>query len=761
VKGSNVSQTPLQVNELGTLEPSSAQGHLALLQVARRRKSLILLGVVVALVIGALYYAQCPPVYEARAELLVIRKRPEGVPGLDPTRGTSEDYLSTQAGILKSPLVVNRAIQEHDLRAVPGLHATGDLSADIIAHLKVGRDPKDIHNSILDLAFRSTNREGSNLVLSSVVEAYKEFLEENYRNVSDETVKLVTRVRDELEKDLIRKEESFRTFRRQTPVFLLRGQNGASFNGDQLLLIHSKQLDAQVRREEIEKRLDEIDRALKTGRSREELIAMVSQLMNKTAAMDSSGHLISSTIEEKLLPALLDEKMLLEDYGPNHPDVQAAHRKVELARTFVLETLKQELNDLKVSEQVLGKAFDDHAQAAKQTVDYDIQDEGYRADLLRVQQLYDLTIKRLQDADMVKDLGGFDAQAISPPTAKKVSPKAAVIFPVALALGLLLGFGGAYLAEVTDKTFRSADEIRQRLELPVVGHIPRIELKPEVLNVLAASGTALDPMVVSHHRPKSREAESYRGVRTSLYFGTRGSGHRVIQVTSPSAGDGKSTLAANLAVSIAQSGKRTLLIDADLRKPRVHKIFGLQAKAGLATLIAEGGDPAAAIHATEVPNLFLLPCGRLPSNPAELLTSPRFQELIDILRGHYDFVLIDTPPLLAVTDPCVVSPRVDGVLLTIRITRNGRPPAQRARDILQALGAPIFGVVVNGVAYRGVSYEGYGYSYYSRDYSYASADNGRYYENEADEANAGAGGDGLAAYPPAESDRDPHRNGNR
>src|SRR5262249_28722871 len=155
-----------------------------------------------------------------------------------------------------------------------------------------------------------------------------------------------------------------------------------------------------------------------------------------------------------------------------------------------------------------------------------------------------------------------------------------------------------------------------------------------------------------------------------LYFNTQGQGSQVIQVTSPSKGDGKSTMAANLAVSIAQSGKRVLVVDADFRRPRQHHIFGLAGRVGLATVMAGDAELSTAIPATPVPNLDVLPCGARPTNPAELLTLPRFAELLGELRGRYDFVIVDTPPLLAVSDPSVVAPRVDGVLLTIRVSKN-------------------------------------------------------------------------------------------
>jgi capsular exopolysaccharide synthesis family protein len=729
----------------------SQRSVLTVLQILRRRKALIAVGLIGALALGALYYCQAPRVYEAKAQVLVVKKKPDNVPGLDPTRGSPEEYLATQAAIIKSPVIVARAGQEHGLGALQSFQGTPDFTETVIGKLRVTRDPKDLYNSILELTLRASSPEDARVGLAAIIDSYKKFLDETYRNVSDDTVKLIARVRDEVENDLDRREAEFRDFRLKVPVNLLRGRDGHSLNGDQLLLIHSKRLDLQVRRQEIEARLKAFDEAWKAGRSQDELIAMLTRLGGQP-----SRSALPEGVEERLLPALLDEKLMLEDYGPHHQNVQRAHRKVELARTLVLEAMKHEVEDLKRSERLLEETFAGYLEEAKKGVAFDVEDETFRSDITRMQQLHDVAIKRLQDADIIKDLGGFDAQVVGPPSARQVKPAALIVFPVAALLGLMAGFGLAFAAEMADKTFRSPEEISRRLSLAVVGHIPHIRPKQEALAAIAAGGSALDPILIAHHRPRSREAESYRGIRTSIYFSARGGRHKVLQVTSPGSGDGKTTLAANLAISVAQSGKRTLLVDAELRRPRLHALFGLPNRRGLSSVIAGECPLAEAVQASGVPGLFVLPAGEVPANPAELLTSPRFQEVVESLREQYDFVLIDTPPLLAVTDPAVVAPRVDGVLLALRVVKNGRPQAERAKEILASLDTPVLGVVVNGGGFRGPDYGGYGYDGYYLGYRGTAGakvgwNDGGYYEDGEPE--------GGRARPPAQP-RAPGRNGN-
>src|SRR5262249_21267130 len=197
---------------------------------------------------------------------------------------------------------------------------------------------------------------------------------------------------------------------------------------------------------------------------------------------------------------------------------------------------------------------------------------------------------------------------------------------------------------LSDQSFRTPEEIRRRLGLPLIGHIPsfvpRDDHQPD------PEEPPLDQSLLTYYRSKSREAEAYRGVRTALVFSTRREGHKVIQVTSPDMGDGKTTLAANLAISIAQSEKKIILIDADLRRPRIDNLFGLVNDRGLTSLLTGEAELNDVVQDSGIPGLHILTTGETPDNPAELLSLPRFKELLEDLRSKYDFVIVDTPPLL-------------------------------------------------------------------------------------------------------------------
>ncbi len=359
---------------------------------------------------------------------------------------------------------------------------------------------------------------------------------------------------------------------------------------------------------------------------------------------------------------------------------------------------------------------------------YEEEDDLKRA-LTRAEQDHDSLQQALKQMLLLyKDIDGYRVDTLNPAgPGGRIEPRFASVIPTIL-MGLLCGVGLSYLAEMSDKSFHSPAEIRRRLGLPILGHIaafnPDAATSPDFPN--------LDASLCVGHRTKSMESEAFRGLRTSVAFSTRGTSQKIIQVTSPVTGDGKSTLAANLALSLAQSGKSVLLIDADCRRPRQHKLFKVNARQGIATVLQGECEPDDAIQPTGAYGLAIMPCGPRPENPGELLTLPRFSDLLEVLRPRYDYIIVDTPPLLAVSDPSVVASRVDGVLLVVRLTKNARPAAERATEMLHSIDANVLGIAVNGIGSRGAKgtdggsygygyYGNYGYGYYGSGYSYQYA----------------------------------------
>jgi capsular exopolysaccharide synthesis family protein len=759
-------------------EPGHQRSSRTVFQVVWQRKSLLILGAVLGVVLGGLWYSQRTPVYQSSAQVLVVKKRSDVLPvtGGDPRLSFVEDYLATHMVVIKSPIIVERAVKKRDLQALPSFEATGDPTGVIVGGLTVSRDKEGTGgpSNIINLSFRSSGAEDCGKVLSAVIESYQEFLDITYRNMSDQTLDLITKARDVLKKDLADAEKAYRQLRQTSPV-VWKTKDGSNIYQERVAAIESQRSKLLIREAELHERLRMIDKGLREGRPPETLLSAL--------PLTGKAQEGKKTVDEQLLPLLLQEQMLLEDYGADHPQVKSVRRRIGFLRDFVkgkrnreddaepmeeeqkdkvpgaldryVAAARQELLETDMQKQSLSTLLESMKEEVRSLGNYEVEEDHLRGDIMRLQQLHESTIKRLAEINLVRDAGGFDARTLARASAGvKVAPSAFQMLAGGLMLGLLAGVGLAYLAEITDKGFRTPEEVRRRLGLPLVGHIPLLTADADATQKVKDGHQLPDPTLCTYYRPKSLEAESFRAVRTALYFSTQGEGHKVVQVTSPGQGDGKSLVIANLAVSIAQSGKRVILIDADCRRPRQHKIFGLSARDGLAGVIAGTAEARDVIQPTAVERLSLLPCGRVPPNPAELLTSSRFKEFLDAIREQYDFVLVDTPPLLVVTDPCAVAPRVDGVLMVLRLSKQGRPQAERAKCILETLGVKLLGVVINGVTraagagiYSGEHYE-YAYTEsYNEDGYYGSSDDAYYAEGEADEAAEEENGDGGASEP--------------
>jgi capsular exopolysaccharide synthesis family protein len=301
---------------------------------------------------------------------------------------------------------------------------------------------------------------------------------------------------------------------------------------------------------------------------------------------------------------------------------------------------------------------------------------------------------------------------------------------IGLFLSLIAGIGLAYFLEYLDNTIKTVDDVGRYARLPALGVIPAMagpsarklhgkrtrnlivgrESQREAREFPSSSSS----LTVFDNR--SSAAEAYRVVRTSMLLSAAGAPPKTILVTSGQAGEGKTTTVVNTAISLAQLGASVLIIDCDLRRPTAHKIFGVDAPNGLSTYLSHDTDIDGLIQKLQIPNLSLLPCGPIPPNPAELISSARMKNLLKSMGERFDHILIDSPPLINVTDPVILSSMVDGVIMVVHGGKSPRTVVQRARQELLGVGAKIFGVVLNNVDLSREGYDAYYYNY-NRDYA--------------------------------------------
>jgi len=268
----------------------------------------------------------------------------------------------------------------------------------------------------------------------------------------------------------------------------------------------------------------------------------------------------------------------------------------------------------------------------------------------------------------------------------------------------MLGVGLALLRNWVDQRMRTAEEISIVLGVPILGVVPSMSRRQNIV----ARGQKV------HRDSNSRAAEAYRTIRTAVFFGVPKGEAKTILITSPAAADGKTTLVSNLGITLAQAGQKTLILDADFRKPMQHKIFEVNhEEIGLSSVLAGATTLEEAIRPTKVKGLELLTCGPDVPNPSEILNSKSFAKLLEDLSNRYDRVIIDSPPVMPVTDSQILAAVSDITLLVLRAEKSNRKISQQARDGLMSVGARILGVVVNDAS-KSSSYGYYGYYDYGR-----------------------------------------------
>lgn len=318
---------------------------------------------------------------------------------------------------------------------------------------------------------------------------------------------------------------------------------------------------------------------------------------------------------------------------------------------------------------------------------------------------------KIGEAGVVSDIRIIDS-ALEPKTF--VRPRKLYNSFLGLLIGFLLGGGMAFLLEMSDTSLKSVTELERASGLSCLGLIPRIG--GGILEKRGEEGMIkrISERLVTHFTPRSLVSEAYRVLRTNIQFVNVDAPLKSIVVTSAEPLEGKTTTVANLAITTAIAGLRTLLIDADMRRPMVHSIMGISREPGLVELISEKVDIEQAVHSTEVENLFVLTCGTIPPNPSEMLGSQKMKKLISSLLEKFSLVFFDSPPVNAVTDSQVLGAQADGVLLVVRSHRTPRAAIERAKSLLSNVRANVIGAVLNDE--KADSFFG---SYYNRYYYYA------------------------------------------
>ncbi|MGB3057179.1 MAG: polysaccharide biosynthesis tyrosine autokinase, partial [Candidatus Omnitrophota bacterium] len=344
--------------------------------------------------------------------------------------------------------------------------------------------------------------------------------------------------------------------------------------------------------------------------------------------------------------------------------------------------------------------------------DKEIQYNILKREVESNKQIYESLLKRIKEMEVTGELKTTNVRVIDKATIPKTParPKKKINLLIALFMGLFGGSGLAFLFENLDQSVKTPEDIKNYIKLPALASIAIPREEDEI---------AIQPEMITSKKPRSTISEAYRSLRTSIMFTAVEHKRKSLIFTSSGPQEGKTTSAINLAIVMAQAGEKTILLDADLRQPKIEKNFNITSEHGMTEVLAGTEELDKVIRKTEIPNLEIITCGSLPPNPSELLGSKKMDDLLEELEKRYDRVIIDTPPVLAVTDAVVLSGKVDGTIVVVRAGETNRNAVLKTKEILTTVhSSNLIGVVLNMVETTKSGGHYYYYHYYGKKYGH-------------------------------------------
>lgn len=589
--------------------------------------------------------------------------------------------------------------------------------APYVAQLQENLDVEPIKDTrTMKVSFTSTDPSVAAAVANGIAQ---DFIEQSFEKKTARYTKAsdwLDRSTRELKARVEQSEKALADYTREHNIFSLEGKE--TLTTDKLSRLHDQETRAETDLI-LKGSLYEEAKGGRTGQIPEAFIDPKTVELNKTLA----------ELETK-------QAELKVTYGPKNPQVIEVNQQIDSinqqigqSRQSLVEKLKADYDRAARDQQSLKAALTTAKTQAVQENQDAIQFNILKQDVETSKSLYTEFLQKTNQANLEVAQQNSNLRLISPARVPKspVGPHRGITILVGLSLSLTTGICLAFFLEYLDNSIKNIEDVNRYIQLPALGIIPTITTggrkgasvsgkKKDAL----PSGDLAERQALSRttgavdSNSRSMAAEAYRALRTSLLLSTAGSPPKTILVASGQPGEGKTTTAVNTAISLAQLGSSVLVIDCDLRKPSVHKVFGIDHAQGISSYLSRYQPIEPLIQRLPIPNLSVIPCGPIPPNPAELISSDRMKDLIRMLTERYDHIVIDSPPLINVTDPVILSTMVDGVMLVVHGAKSTRYMVQRARQDLLNVGAKILGVVLNNIDLRN---EGYNDYYYYRYYS--------------------------------------------
>jgi polysaccharide biosynthesis transport protein len=720
-----------------------------------KRRWTILTFAAVILTVTAIATWKAAPVYRSTIKIQIDPEQSNLLPfkelgDMGSNYAQSQDYLQTQFKILESETLATRVIKTLGLddrdsrflkeakpvsksktiqwvRDLLSLSEKEDKNTDpesmqqrtmtdLVKYLRKNLTTSPIRNSrLVDVSFDSGD---PNLAAEIANRLADEYIQMNF----DMKIASAKKARDMLEQQVVDLKK--RVEASETVLVQFSGEHNIYELSDKENVIVQKLSD-----------LNTALTAAQAERIQKESVWKIVQQAGQGYFPEVLRNKIIEGLETNLATLKVQQAKLAAAFRPGWPEldqvtgqVHEAEAQLNVEKQMAVKNVETEYRTAVQREKLLSDALASQKSEAdtfnKNSIQYNILKRQSETD----KQLYDGLLQRMNESGVSSGLKSDNIHVVDEAKPQRIPyrPNKPLNLALGLSLGLLFGIALAFFVEHLDSSIKTPDDIDRFIKLPALGVIPsaasllssgRRKLLPVPGGAAAAKadgGTGKSVELITYNDTKSLISEAYRNLRTSVLLSS-GSGRppKILLVTSSQAGEGKTTTAINIAITLAQTGEKVILLDCDMRNPRVHRVIGLENTVGMSTFLSGNSDLSSLIQQSEIPNLFAVSAGRVPPNPAELLGSARMKQGLTLLDEYFDHIVIDSPPVLSVTDARIIGSLVDGVVLVVKGGETPKEAVQRTKRLLQEVHAHILGTLLNNVDVHSADYY-----YYSKYYYY-------------------------------------------
>lgn len=713
------------------------------LRVVRYRQSVVLATLTITCLLGALYYTTAKRYYQSKASLLVLQTGVDLNNTSMTAEGVRQGLMPTYERLFSSAIVIDGALRYLEPQYRVDLQSAGpEQWASIIRANMTAVTVRQ--TNIIEIAYRSTAPKAAVAVVNALLRSYLEFMDRTHKGTAGEIIRVLTKEKQQLEEKVkVKEAEVLEARRRFGDLGIRAGSNVVHPLVQRAIGLNEAMIKTQQRRLEFQASLSAVQAAVRNGEDLQQHMLSLENSVGREFLLSALGFnqrdvAVQANLERTLLEDQAQLRTLQSFYGPNHPSYREVAERIRVTHNYLesyqarvdkrlaelrykqlgpllLQMVQQRLSETWQHENSLRTSFE-RARTEAVNLNGDLaRVEILEHDLKWLRDLRDVLLNQIASVDLKQDHGDIRTAVVSEPALPKkpIWPKLPLVGLCCLLGGLGAGLALVYALDILDDRFRSPEELRAQLGVPVLAMVRQME---ELHTVGLES-------VHVHIAPDAVESEAFRTMRTTLAFANQDSSRIVVSSAEP--GDGKTTVLANLAVSYAQTGKKTLLIDADMRRPGLSAMMGLKGQGGLTDVLLSSGDihECARQHVRNlgITHLDFLPAGPRRPNPAELLAGARLADLLAWAEAHYDQVLIDSPPALAASDASIIGRLVDGLVLVVQPKKNQRRLVMRAVESFTTVGVTLLGIVVNRISsQKSDTIYGYGAGYgYGYGYGYA------------------------------------------